>query len=622
MATHIFAQTPNRFGLERIGEKDSLNSLKQSLQLEFLSASATYAVPVQIIQAIAYVETHWVQRIPEKSSVKSDKPKVYGVMGLRDDEHLGHSLIEAAKIIQQPIDSIIYSSAINIRAGAALLRRYMDDIVITNGIDDRKIEAWGDVVKRYSGIPDGDIAEICAADIYRLINHGFDENGVKIDRLAVDSLKFIKNIQKQHEKSELSQPDYSPAHWVAAYSGNYQTTNRPTDYAVNEIVIHTTEGSYASAISTFQSSTSGVSAHYIIRSSDGDITQMVEQKNTAYHAGNLSHNHRSVGIELEGFADDASYFTTAMYSKLKDLIKYIAGVYSIPTDRVHIIGHNQIPSETDATKWGGTNGHYDPGGYFDWSKIISLINGTSTTFQTVKVVNTSTLNVRTGPGASEPLLTTVSQDQRFVAYTNYNGWYLVFVPGQASQHYDGWVSGSYLSIINNAPQVQVKNSGSSCLRVRNGVLASSTVLDKVCDGQRFALTGQKQAGFDGYTWYEYYLPQSSGSTTGWSSGAYFDIVNSVKGNNNSNVSGYELEQNYPNPFNPMTKIKFEVPESGLVTLSVFDLLGNEVAVLFNKIVQSGNYEVEFNGSHFASGVYFYRLQAGANILSKKLMLLK
>jgi hypothetical protein len=83
-----------------------------------------------------------------------------------------------------------------------------------------------------------------------------------------------------------------------------------------------------------------------------------------------------------------------------------------------------------------------------------------------------------------------------------------------------------------------------------------------------------------------------------------------------------LAQNYPNPFNPSTTIKYELPKASQVILSVFDMLGRQVSVLVNERRDAGVHEVKFDGSNLASGVYFYRLQAGDFVQSKKLMLLK
>jgi hypothetical protein len=83
-----------------------------------------------------------------------------------------------------------------------------------------------------------------------------------------------------------------------------------------------------------------------------------------------------------------------------------------------------------------------------------------------------------------------------------------------------------------------------------------------------------------------------------------------------------LFQNYPNPFNPSTTIRYELPRSSEVRLSVFDILGREVSVLVNERRDAGVHEVKFDGSNFSSGVYFYRLQAGNFVQSKKLAIVK
>jgi len=83
-----------------------------------------------------------------------------------------------------------------------------------------------------------------------------------------------------------------------------------------------------------------------------------------------------------------------------------------------------------------------------------------------------------------------------------------------------------------------------------------------------------------------------------------------------------LFQNYPNPFNPSTTIKYNLPKSSVVSLAVFDILGREVSMLVNERRDAGVYEVRFDGSNLASGVYFYRLQAGNYVATKPLLLLK
>jgi len=85
---------------------------------------------------------------------------------------------------------------------------------------------------------------------------------------------------------------------------------------------------------------------------------------------------------------------------------------------------------------------------------------------------------------------------------------------------------------------------------------------------------------------------------------------------------YKLDQNYPNPFNPATVINFTIPKAGNVTLKVYNTLGQEVATLVNEYKNASNYQVDFNASNLASGVYIYTIKAGDFAQSKKMILIK
>jgi hypothetical protein len=85
---------------------------------------------------------------------------------------------------------------------------------------------------------------------------------------------------------------------------------------------------------------------------------------------------------------------------------------------------------------------------------------------------------------------------------------------------------------------------------------------------------------------------------------------------------YSLYQNYPNPFNSVTKISFDVPKSAQLSIRIYDVLGREIECLINEYVQPGKYNINYNANNLASGVYFYRLQAGDYINIKRMVLLK
>ncbi len=92
--------------------------------------------------------------------------------------------------------------------------------------------------------------------------------------------------------------------------------------------------------------------------------------------------------------------------------------------------------------------------------------------------------------------------------------------------------------------------------------------------------------------------------------------------NNSMPVDYSLLQNYPNPFNPVTEINYFLPKTVFVTIKVYDSLGKEITTLVNGIKLRGNYKIDFDGSELASGIYFYKMQAGTFVSTKKLLLLK
>ncbi|MBI2417864.1 MAG: T9SS type A sorting domain-containing protein [Ignavibacteriales bacterium] len=88
------------------------------------------------------------------------------------------------------------------------------------------------------------------------------------------------------------------------------------------------------------------------------------------------------------------------------------------------------------------------------------------------------------------------------------------------------------------------------------------------------------------------------------------------------VDGFALQQNYPNPFNPSTTINFSLAEKAHVTLSVYDMVGREVAVLVNGDKPAGNHSVNFSAGNLASGVYLYKIQTAQFTATKKLVLMK
>jgi len=119
------------------------------------------------------------------------------------------------------------------------------------------------------------------------------------------------------------------------------------------------------------------------------------------------------------------------------------------------------------------------------------------------------------------------------------------------------------------------------------------------------------------------------SSVGWIAGSNGVILKTTTGgvtgvyeNEDYTLTTYIIEQNYPNPFNPITTIKYQIPQMSLVILKIYDLLGNEIETLVEEEKPAGMYEVQFNATDLPSGVYFYKLQAGSFVETKKMILIK
>lgn len=322
----------------------------------FRTAADKYDVPRDLLVSVGYAETH----LDGHDGLPS-QDNGFGVMHLVSNPK-NATLSEASRLTGLPADQLRKDTAANILGAAAVLDSYADQAGLTGAA--RKDPArWYGVVARYSHSADASVGRLYTDEVYKILGRGVRSEGVSVAPRQVrpDRGSYAKVAPYgTSAPAAVAATDYPGAIWNAACSCNYQVANRTS---ISTIVVHVTQGSYAGTISWFKNPDSNVTTHYVIRSSDGQVTQMVREKDIAWHARNA--NATSVGIEHEGFVDQPSWFTDAMYRSSAALVRNIADRRGIPKDRAHIVGHSEVPG----------NDHTDPGVNWNWTYYMQLVRG-------------------------------------------------------------------------------------------------------------------------------------------------------------------------------------------------------------------------------------------------------
>ena len=409
-------------------EEQALLAERSAYPKLFAEAYARHPqIPAGTLEAIAHVQSRW-QHLRPKAGEESHHhlPAAHGLMGLYGGDGFADQLGQAAKLLGVERAQVARQARWNVLGAAALLAR---EIGREHRGKARELapEAIAAALARYAGfapvagksavqdfarasfafdvlssldrgvnekgmvVPERPIAWERAFDADQLValrapfvRLDLDKDAVEVEGYAIDPLSetLVESGAAATEKSgqaALKSTDYGPAIWTAAHSTNY-TASRSA--AVSAVTIHTAQGSYAGTISWFQNSAANVSAHYVIRSSDGQVTQMVREAHTAWHVRN--HNSYTLGIEHEGYVSNSAWYTTAMYNASAALVRHFCARYSgiscssayngasssgivvLPTS-VKIKGHQHFSNNT----------HTDPGINWDWRRYYSLLNPVS-----------------------------------------------------------------------------------------------------------------------------------------------------------------------------------------------------------------------------------------------------
>ncbi|MFF9090216.1 N-acetylmuramoyl-L-alanine amidase [Streptomyces sp. NPDC014991] len=287
-------------------------------------------------------------------------------------------LRQAARLIQSPAARLRTDAAANVRGGAALLaatQRQLGNPLSADPAD------WWEAVARFPGTRDVTSAATYADDVFALIRRGTHRTtaeGQDVTLPATPGVQPHTRPRGPQRPKDVECPAELSCDWLGApYEeiddnsyGNHDLADRPLDQSIEYIVIHDTEAVLPNMLKTVQDPTES-SWHYSIRSNDGHVIQHVRTKDEAWHSGSQFVNARSIGIEHEGFLrQPGTWYSEPMYRASARLVRYLAKKYSIPLDRQHIFGHDNVPSPTADTI---PDMHDDPGPFWDWRHYFDLL---------------------------------------------------------------------------------------------------------------------------------------------------------------------------------------------------------------------------------------------------------
>jgi hypothetical protein len=367
------------------------------LRAAFNNAYQTYSnVPPPLLEAMAYAGSRMHNLIPEDEADYHAGPPRYGLFALVADGkgYFKNNLTDLCA--KTGIANAVFKNDAERQIMA--MAQFISQQCTEKGV--RNLQQMRPVLEALCELPQGNAVHNYAREawVYEIFIHlqkGFRAGDVVVAPQAIDEAAWFSAYNLQLLKAPLIQveggtiinagapgangpdavdaTDYPPALWVASPNFSSRGTS-----AITAVAIHTMQGSYSGSISWFQNTASQASAHYMVRSSDGQITQMVREASKAWHVG--SENPYTIGIEHEGYVSQASWYTTAMYDASAALTRDICADNGISTtacyngpsssggsvlsSSIKIKGHQHFPNQT----------HTDPGINWDWPRYYNLLN--------------------------------------------------------------------------------------------------------------------------------------------------------------------------------------------------------------------------------------------------------
>ena len=349
----------------RVTEAASAAVAAGPFDVHFDAAAREFGVPSALLKAVAFAETR-MQMVRGGTEFEGQAP-AFGVMGLR-----GERLERGAALAGVSFEMAQTDPRANIRAGAALLRTYAEEL----GVDRSRIGDWATAVARYSGISHPQaVASYVHGAVYDVLRRGTDvtARGQLLSRIPrVDAVVSFPRPSIITTASI----DFASAVWRA--SPNFDDRASGDAGRPHMIIIHTCEGNYAGCWSWLVNPASHVSAHYVVNEDGSEISQLVEEPKRAWHIAatydctlNANHdcgrngqqsNHFTIGIEHAGFASQTSWSTSQIDASAR-LVCDITRDRGIPRDQLHIVAHGQLQPYNRT----------DPGAGWPWADYLRRI---------------------------------------------------------------------------------------------------------------------------------------------------------------------------------------------------------------------------------------------------------
>lgn len=382
-----------------------MNIIENVYQTSFDEAYSRFPdIPRGLLEAVSYTNTrfqHLDESIPESCT---EMPRSYGVMGLIENgkNYFNENLQFIANVTGHSTEDIKSNPHLEILCYAEAYQHVLNYYNRNQASVELKIQLL-DILTEIPlnlNIPGNRYAQDAFIySVYLFMNNAdmqeayhFPNHKINPDLLfGAENFKILSSTEvlisekevkdKQGNVYQIKSADYSPALWNPAASCNFSSRNGT---AVSAVTIHTVQGSYSGCISWFQNCNASVSAHYVLRSSDGQVTQMVLESNKAWHVG--SENPYTIGLEHEGYVSNPAWYTNAMYTSsaalVSDIVNSGYGINSIrtawwpwtagtnynsagiPGSCAKIKGHQHYPNQT----------HTDPGINWNWNYYFKLIH--------------------------------------------------------------------------------------------------------------------------------------------------------------------------------------------------------------------------------------------------------